>query len=84
MQRRFFRDSETRKTKNIDYGKFAYVVLLSKALKNGERMLRLNEKNIKQKQFHFELPCHLLSHNDTVPMVFLFLSEGKCSGEAFL
>lgn len=80
----FFRDPETRKTKNLGYGKFAYVVLLSKALKNGERMLRLNGKNIKQKQFHFELPCYLLSHNDTVPVVFSFLSEGKCSGEASL
>ena len=33
------RDHETRKTKNLGYGKFAYGTLISKALNNGECML---------------------------------------------
>lgn len=36
MRRHFFSYPETRKTKSLDYGKFAHVVLLRRALKNGE------------------------------------------------
>lgn len=39
VRRHFFSYPETRTAKSHDYGKFVYVFLLSKALKNGERML---------------------------------------------